>query len=170
MRRRYRITGTAPMRPPLRGEVAAPPYCQALGPRTRLARRCSALTLAFAQGACRGPSARRRAPDEPQVPASPQFGPRLAAAPDEGPHAGAVDTVAGLAHNRDDLLDRRRIGRVTASLVARRPPGQIAGQGDGGATAAGGIEQRHGHGTSSVDDVHARELQPGARPLSVRSP
>jgi hypothetical protein len=75
---------------------------------------------------------------------------------DEGPHAGAVDAVAGLAHDGDDFLDRGRVGRVAESLVARRAPGEIAGQGDGGATAAGGIEQRHGHGTSSVDDVLAR--------------
>jgi hypothetical protein len=61
---------------------------------------------------------------------------------DQGPQAGAVDAVAGLAHDRDDLLDRGRIGRVAQPLVARRAPGEIAGQRDGRAAAAGGIEQR----------------------------
>jgi hypothetical protein len=82
---------------------------------------------------------------------------------DEAPHAGAMEPVAGLAHHRDDFLDRGRIGRVAQSLVARRAPGEIAGQGDGRATAAGGIDQRHKHGTSSVDDVLAGELQRARR-------
>jgi hypothetical protein len=90
---------------------------------------------------------------------------------DQGPHAGAVDAVAGLAHDRDDFLDRGRIGRVAQSLVARGAAGEIAGQGHGIATAAGGIEQRHGHEASSVDDVLARELQRASRgPLSADSP
>jgi hypothetical protein len=32
----------------------------------------------------------------------------------------ATDTVSGLAHDRDDLLDPRRIGRVAHPLVPRR--------------------------------------------------
>jgi hypothetical protein len=64
----------------------------------------------------------------------------------------AADTVAGLAHDRDDLLDRGRIGRVAEPHVAWLAPGEIAGQGDGRAEAAGAIQQWHGHGTSSVDE------------------
>jgi hypothetical protein len=43
---------------------------------------------------------------------------------DQGPQAGAVDTVAGLAHDRDDFLHRGRIGRVAEPLVARRASGE----------------------------------------------
>jgi len=35
----------------------------------------------------------------------------------------AVDAVAGGAHDRDDLLDRRWVGGVADPLVARRPAG-----------------------------------------------
>jgi hypothetical protein len=58
---------------------------------------------------------------------------------DEGPHAGAVGAAAGLAHDRDDLLDSGRVGRVAQPFVARRPSGEIARQGDRRAPAAGGI-------------------------------
>jgi hypothetical protein len=65
---------------------------------------------------------------------------------DQGAHAGAVGAVAGLAHDGDDLLDRGRVGRVAQALVARRPTGQIAGQGDWRAATTGGVQQRrHGH-------------------------
>src|SRR5215211_2573658 len=68
---------------------------------------------------------------------------------DQRTHARAVGSFASPAHDRHDLLDRGRIGRVAQPLVARRAPGQIAGQRDGRATAAGGIQQRrHGHGPS----------------------
>src|SRR5215208_6163629 len=39
---------------------------------------------------------------------------------DQAAQAAAVDAVAGVAHHRDDLLDRRRIGGVADPLVARR--------------------------------------------------
>ena len=52
----------------------------------------------------------------------------------------------------------------SAAPCSRRAPGEIAGQRDRRATAAGGTEQRHGHGTSSGDDVLARELQNAGRP------
>jgi hypothetical protein len=62
--------------------------------------------------------------------------PRAPEQHDQRPQTGAVDTVAGLAHDRDDLLDRGRIGRVAQPRVARRAPGEKAGQGcrasDGG--------------------------------------
>jgi hypothetical protein len=75
---------------------------------------------------------------------------------DQRSHAGAVDTVAGLAHDLDDLLHRRGIGRVAQPLVTRRATGQIAGQSDRRAAATGGVQQRRcGHGLSSVDDEAA---------------
>jgi hypothetical protein len=42
---------------------------------------------------------------------------------DQGAQPAPVDAVAGVAHHRDDLLDRRRIGRVADPLVARRAAG-----------------------------------------------
>jgi hypothetical protein len=39
---------------------------------------------------------------------------------DQPAQPAPVDAVAGVAHHRDDLLDRRRIGRVADPLVARR--------------------------------------------------
>jgi len=38
---------------------------------------------------------------------------------------------AGLAHHGDDLIGRRRVGRVLAGLVRRRPPGMKAWRGRG---------------------------------------
>jgi hypothetical protein len=65
---------------------------------------------------------------------------------DQGPHSSAVGAVARLAHDGNDLLDAGRVGRVAQPLVTRRPPGEIAGQGDRRATTTGGIQQRrHGH-------------------------
>jgi hypothetical protein len=55
-------------------------------------------------------------------------------------HAGAVD-APGRAHHRYDRLDGGRIGRVAEPLVTRRAPGEIAGQGDQRAAAAGGAQQ-----------------------------
>jgi hypothetical protein len=90
---------------------------------------------------------------------------------DQGSQAGAVDAVAGLAHDRDDLLHRGRIGRVAQPLVARRAPGEVAGRAGGRAAAAGGIQQRRrGHGSSSVDDlIPAKSTVPGAQPAVSRA-
>jgi hypothetical protein len=68
---------------------------------------------------------------------------------DQTANPSAMDAGPGLAHDRNDLLSRRRIGRVTDPLVARRAPRKIPGQGDRRATAAGGIQQRRGHEASS---------------------
>jgi hypothetical protein len=46
---------------------------------------------------------------------------------DQRPQTGAVDAVAGLVHDRDDLFHRGRIGRIAQPLVARRAPGEVAG-------------------------------------------
>jgi hypothetical protein len=84
---------------------------------------------------------------------------------DQGSQAGDVGAAARLADSRHDFLDRGRIGRIAQPLVARRAPGEIAGQGGRRPTAAGGIKRRrHGHGPSPVDDWLAFELhEPGRR-------
>jgi hypothetical protein len=53
----------------------------------------------------------------------------------------AVQVLTGLAHDGDDLGNRRRIGWVTATFVPRRPPGVEAGHCCGRAPATGGVEQ-----------------------------
>ena len=35
----------------------------------------------------------------------------------------AVASMPGLAHDRDDLIDRRRVGGVSLALIARGYPG-----------------------------------------------
>ena len=85
---------------------------------------------------------------------------------DQRPQAGAMGAVAGPAHDSDDLLHCGRIARVAQPLVGRSPPGEIAGQGDGRAPAAGGVQQpRHGHRSFlSWDDRVAYQLhEPGTR-------
>jgi hypothetical protein len=59
----------------------------------------------------------------------------------------AVTSVSGLAHDRDDLVDRGRIGRVPAALVRWDPAGMMAGHRRRGSGTAGGVQQlmsRHG--------------------------
>jgi hypothetical protein len=41
----------------------------------------------------------------------------------------AVAVIGRVAHHRDDLVDRRRVGRVVHALVVRRPPGVVARHG-----------------------------------------
>jgi hypothetical protein len=57
---------------------------------------------------------------------------------DQTAHPPAVTSVSGLAHDRDDLVDRGRIGRVTAAFVWWDPAGMMAGHvaGDRGRPAA----------------------------------
>jgi hypothetical protein len=50
---------------------------------------------------------------------------------DQAAQPATVDTVTGVAHHADDLIDRRRIRRVAHPLVARRPPGVELRQGGG---------------------------------------
>jgi hypothetical protein len=68
---------------------------------------------------------------------------------DQPAQPATVDTIAGAAHHGDDLLDRRRVGRIAHPLVARRTAGMKGRQRRGRATAAGGIEQQLGHDPSS---------------------
>ena len=42
---------------------------------------------------------------------------------DQAAQAAAVDAVAGVAHDGDDLLDRGWVGGVAHPFVARRPAG-----------------------------------------------
>jgi hypothetical protein len=84
------------------------------------------------------PTSRRRpplaAPHQQRSPARVQVGlcqrKRLADAQarapqhdDQAAQPAAVHGVASAAHDRNDLLDRGRIGRVAHPLVARRPTG-----------------------------------------------
>jgi hypothetical protein len=69
---------------------------------------------------------------------------------DHGAQPPAVAVIGGVAHDRDDLLHRRRVGRVALPLVARRAPRVVAGHGGRRTTPAGGIEHYgHGRGSSS---------------------
>jgi hypothetical protein len=83
-----------------------------------------------------------------------------AAAPEHDDHRAQPPPVAVRAreaHNRDDLLDRRRVRGVAHALVARRPAGVIAGHGRRRTTPTGGIDQDgHGHGSSS----HEKRIDP----------
>jgi hypothetical protein len=66
---------------------------------------------------------------------------------DQTTHPPAMTSVSGLTHDRHDLVDRGRIGRVTAAFVRRDSPGVMAGHGRRGPRAAGGVQQlmsRHG--------------------------
>ena len=85
-----------------------------------------------------------------------------AAAPehdDQRAQAPPVAVPPGEAHHRDDLLDRRRVGRVAHALVARRTPRVIARNRGGRAAPAGGVENYgHGHGISSQS--HSGQLPP----------
>ena len=65
----------------------------------------------------------------------------------------AVAPVAGGAHDGDDLLDGRRIGRVAHALVARRAAGVEPGHRRRRAAATGGIEQQLGHDPSSGSET-----------------
>src|SRR3954453_12146502 len=57
--------------------------------------------------------------------------------------------VTGRAHDRDDLLDARRIGRIAASLVPWRTAGVEARQGGRRPPTTGGVEQDFAHDSSS---------------------
>ena len=85
-----------------------------------------------------------------------------AAAPehdDQRAQAPPVAVLPGKAHDRDDLLDRRRVGRVALALIARRTPRVIARKGRRRAASAGGVENYgHGHGISSQS--HSGQLPP----------
>jgi hypothetical protein len=69
---------------------------------------------------------------------------------DQGTQPCTVWTVAGGAHDGDDLLDRGRIGRVAEALVARGSPLVIAGHRGRRAAMTGSIQQHRFHVLSSL--------------------
>jgi hypothetical protein len=76
---------------------------------------------------------------------------------DQRPCAQAVHPVPRPAHDGDDLLDRRRVGGIAPTLVARRSAAVEAGQRGGRATPAGGVEQHEsGHRRSVLRRRRAR--------------
>jgi hypothetical protein len=68
---------------------------------------------------------------------------------DERAEAVAVWAITDASHDRDDLFNRRRVGRVLLALVARRAASVIARHGRRGAAVAGGV-QEHGFHESSL--------------------
>jgi hypothetical protein len=61
---------------------------------------------------------------------------------DQRAGAQPVAAVPGSAHDRDDLIDGRRIGRKRAALVVGLAAGVVAGQRRPRPATASGIEQR----------------------------
>ena len=75
--------------------------------------------------------------------------------------APTVQTATGDPHDRDDLLDSRRVCRIPQALVARRPTGMKAGHRRRRPATTGGIKnERSGH------ELHTR-LRTGAQPEST---
>jgi hypothetical protein len=60
-----------------------------------------------------------------------------------------VRCVAGGAHDRDDLIGRRRVGGVAYALVPWRSAVVVAGHGDSRAAMAGGVESDGFHHSTS---------------------
>jgi hypothetical protein len=90
---------------------------------------------------------------------------------DHRSHAPAVAVIGGLAHDRHDLLHRRRVGRVAHSLFARWAAGVVAGQGRRRATPPRRVEHgQHGHGTSSHRTAETSAALQGPRSPDYRSP
>src|SRR6516225_1355376 len=54
----------------------------------------------------------------------------------------AVAIMAGLAHDGDDLINGRRVGRVTLAFIAWRDPGAEPGRGRRRPAPVGSIQQR----------------------------
>ena len=65
----------------------------------------------------------------------------------------AVGAVAGRAHHRDDLLDRRRISRILLAFVSGWTASVVAG---------------HGHGRSAVARGYLKLMVPTSLPAGVR--
>src|SRR3954451_16907023 len=68
---------------------------------------------------------------------------------DQGAQSASVQSIAGRAHDCDDLLDARRIGRIAQIFVALTTPGVEPRQRGRRTTTAGGIEQQLGHAPCS---------------------
>jgi len=74
-------------------------------------------------------------------PGSPKHGDQRAQPP-------PVWTVTGLPYDRDDLLDRRRIGGIAHALIARRPSGMESRHRRRRPSTTSDIKQHLGHGSS----------------------
>jgi hypothetical protein len=68
---------------------------------------------------------------------------------DQRAQPAAMAIVARLAHNRHDLIDRGRVGRVQATFVCRLAPGVIARERGGRAPTASRVERPLGGRHSS---------------------
>jgi hypothetical protein len=63
--------------------------------------------------------------------------------------AASMAPVTGRAHDGDDLLDGRRVGRIAVSLVTWRAAGMESRHGRRRPPTTGGVEQQLTHGPSS---------------------
>jgi len=68
---------------------------------------------------------------------------------DQSAHPSPGGVIAGAVHYRDDLLDRRWIGRITLPLVAWRATVVIAGQRRRRTATTSGVRQDGLHDSSS---------------------
>jgi hypothetical protein len=75
--------------------------------------------------------------------------PRAPQHDDQAAQPAAMAPVAGGAHDRDDLLDGRRVGRIAASLVAGRTAGMEPRHRGRRPKTPSSIEQHFAHDSSS---------------------
>src|SRR6185312_11070463 len=81
----------------------------------------------------------------------------------------AVAVMAGLAHDRDDLIDRRRVGGVALALVTRRDPRAEARHGRRRPATAGSVKQRLNRHDSLLCESWTI-TRPALHPTRSRSP
>ena len=79
---------------------------------------------------------------------------------DQRAQAPPVAVLPGEAHDRDDLLDRRRVGWIELALIARRTPRVIARQGRGRAVLWPAESRTYGHGHWNPSQSHSGQLPP----------
>ncbi len=88
---------------------------------------------------------------------------------DQTAHPPTVTSISGLAHDRDDLVDRGRIGGVPAAFVRWDPAGVMAGHCRRGPGTAGGVQQlmsRHGSLLWGADRLLPALTEPGQKRAS----
>jgi hypothetical protein len=80
---------------------------------------------------------------------------------DQGAQPQPVGLVANGAHDSDDLLARRRVGRVALPFVARRAALVVAGHRRWRATVTGGVQLYRPHESPfGLDDLTTRPVLP----------
>jgi hypothetical protein len=89
--------------------------------------------------------------------------PRAPKQHDQRAQPSAIRAISDGAHHRDDLLDRRRIRRVSLALVARPAPAVVARHRRRRTTMAGDIQQNSIHESSLV--VGWLDKRPAVLPL-----